>query len=469
MTEQALLKKVRNGESLSVKEQVLLVVLLSIPSILAQISSIAMQYIDASMVGTLGADASASVGLVSTTTWLTTGLCQAVCIGFTVKVAFRIGAKEEQKARETVKYGLLTVISFSLVMMCIAVLVHRMLPGWLGGAEEIRENASRYFLIFGLSLPFFEINYASGGMLQCSGDMRTVGFLNILMCVLDVIYNFLFIFPTRIISVFGFSFTMPGAGLGVTGAALGTALAVVCCSLLMLGRLLIHSDSLHLRKGEHYKPCLPDILADLKVSSPVMLSSVIMGFAYIAGTYIVAPLGTIAIAANSFAVTAESICYMPGYGIGAASTTAVGQARGAGRTDLTNRFGYVSVYLGIAAMTCMAVFLYFMAPVMMRMLTPDESVRAAGIQVLRTICFAEPLYGASIVAEGVFRGRGETGIPTVLNLISMWCVRIPLSAYFAGKFGLWGVWLGQGIELCFRGTIYLLALHRKTKYTDNVS
>ena len=237
MTEQALLQKVRNGEGLSVKEQIQLVILLSIPSILAQISSIAMQYIDASMVGTLGADASASVGLVSTTTWLTTGLCQAVCIGFTVKVAFRIGAKEEQGARETVKYGLLTVYFFSLIMMCIAVLVHR----------------------------------------------------------------------------------------------------------------------------------------------------------------------------------------------------------------------------------------YFMAPVMMRMLTPDEAVRTAGIQVLRTICFAEPLYGASIVAEGVFRGRGETGIPTVLNLISMWCVRIPLSAYFARRFGLFGVWRGQGIELCFRGTIYLLALHRKTKYTDTVS
>ena len=463
--EQTLLKKVRDGFTLTFREQILLVVMLSIPAILAQISSIIMQYIDASMVGRLGAGASAAVGLVSTTTWLTGGLCNSVAIGFTVRVAHRIGAKDEKKAREPVRYGLVTAFLFSLALMTVIVLIHRHLPVWLGGSEEIRENAARYFLIYGCTLPLMQLNLSAGGMLQSSGDMRTTGFLHILMCFLDVVFNYFLIFPTRTVQLFGHAFRMPGAGLQVTGAALGTLLAVLCSALLMLRHLLFVSPPLRLRREEKYRFRRKDITDDLKISFPVMISSVIMGFAYVAGTRIVAPLGTIAIAANSFAVTAESLCYMPGYGIGAASTTVVGQAKGAGRRDLSGRLGWLSVALGALSMAVMAVFLYFMAPVMLQLLTPDPQVRAAGVQVLRIIAFAEPLYGASIVAEGVFRGLGRTRIPTVLNLVSMWCVRIPLSVLLARRMGLPGVWTAQCIELCFRGTIYLTALRLTGRQT----
>lgn len=463
--EQLLLKKLRDGQPLTLREQASLVLLLSIPAILAQISSIVMQYIDASMVGRLGADASAAVGLVSTTTWLTGGLCSSLGIGFTVRVAHRIGAKEEARARETVKYGLVTVFLFSLLLMTVIVLLHRRLPLWLGGAEDICENAARYFLVYGCTLPLMALNMAAGGMLQSSGDMRTTGFLHILMCFLDVIFNYFLIFPTRTVRLFGHAFRIPGAGLQVTGAALGTMLAVLCSAVLMLRHLLSVSPALHLRREETYRFRGKDVADDLKISLPVMVSSVIMGSAYVAGTRIVAPLGTIAIAANSFAVTAESLCYMPGYGIGAASTTVVGQAKGAGRKDLSGRLGWLAVALGALSMGVMAVFLYAMAPVMLRMLTPDARVREAGVQVLRIIAFAEPLYGASIVAEGVFRGLGKTHIPARLNLVSMWLIRIPLAILLAGRMGLPGVWTAQCIELSFRGSIYLLALllHQRKK------
>lgn len=456
--EQTLLKKLRDGQALSLREQASLVVLLSIPAILAQISSIVMQYIDASMVGSLGAGASAAVGLVSTTTWLTGGLCSSVSIGFTVRVAHRIGANDSKKARETVKYGLAAAFLFSLILMTVIILIHRHLPVWLGGSEEVSANAARYFFVYGCTLPLMQLNMSAGGMLQSSGNMRTTGFLHILMCFLDVVFNFFLIFPTRTVHIFGQKVLMPGAGLQVTGAALGTMLAVLCSAALMVRHLLFVSPALHLRGEEKYHFRLRDVIDDLKLSFPVMISSVIMGSAYVAGTRIVAPLGTIAIAANSFAVTAESLCYMPGYGIGAASTTVVGQAKGAGRRDLSGRLGWLSVALGALSMGIMAVFLYHMAPLMLRMLTPDSRVRAAGVQVLRIIAFAEPLYGASIVAEGVFRGLGRTSIPTGLNLVSMWFVRIPLSVLLAGKMGLPGVWTAQCIELCFRGMIYLAAL-----------
>lgn len=85
-----LLSLIREGKSMTLGQQLRLTAYLSVPAIMAQVSSIAMQYIDASMVGSLGANAAASIGLVSTTTWLFWGLCAAAATGFSVQVAHRI-------------------------------------------------------------------------------------------------------------------------------------------------------------------------------------------------------------------------------------------------------------------------------------------------------------------------------------------------------------------------------------------
>ena len=194
-----------------------------------------------------------------------------------------------------------------------------------------------------------------------------------------------------------------------------------------------------------------------------MISSLIMGFAYVLSTKIVAPLGNIAITANSFSITAESLCYMPGYGISHAAVTLVGQMKGAGNKKQEKNFAYMTVIIGMAFMALSAVLLYIFAPQMIGIMSSEEEVRTLGTQILRIEAFAEPMFGASIVAEGVFRGKGKTRIPTILNLISMWCVRLPASLFAAGKFGLVGVWVVMCFELCFRGIIFLVAMWKEYK------
>lgn len=185
----------RKGERLAFGQQLLLIFQLSIPAIMAQISSIVMQYIDASMVGQLGAKDSASIGLVSSSTWLMGGLCSAASIGFTVQIAQRIGAGEEKRARNIVRQGLLAVLVFSLLLCLLGAGLSGVLPRWLGGGADICKNASRYFFVYALSLPAIQMNNAAGGMLQCSGNMRLPSVLHIFMCILDVIFNSVLIFP----------------------------------------------------------------------------------------------------------------------------------------------------------------------------------------------------------------------------------------------------------------------------------
>lgn len=460
--ENKLLKMVQDGLPMTLGQQLSLTVQLSIPAIISQLSSILMQFIDASMVGSLGAEASASIGLVSTTTWLFAGISVACATGFYVQVSHLLGSKDTVNARSVLRQSIVMTMIFSIIVSVIGCAISWPLPRWLGGEEAIRHDASMYFFIFILSLPAMQMNMLASGMLRSSGNMVTPSLLNIVMCLLDVVFNFFLIFPTRTISVFGAEMPVYGAGLGVTGAAIGTALATVIVAALLLYSLCVKSPELNLvqEKGS-FRPTKQCFKNAVGIALPMGCERVIMCGAQIMSTVIVAPLGTVAIAANSFAITAESLCYMPGHGVSNAATTLVGQSIGARRRDLTWRFAHISVLMGIVVMTVMGIVMYVAAPGMMGIMTPDAAVQELGAKVLRIEAFAEPMYAASIVVYGVFVGVGDTLVPSIMNLCSIWAVRLTLAAWLAPEYGLEGVWIAMCIELCFRGIIFLIRLYRK--------
>lgn len=441
---------------------------------MAQLSSILMQYIDAAMVGRLGADDSAAVGLVSTSLWLFWGLCSSAMVGFSVQVAHRIGAADYSSARSVLRQGLGSAVLFGLVMAVIGCAIAVPLPHWLGGEGKVCEGASVYFMVFVASLPLLTLNYLGGGVLRASGNMKVAGAVNVLMCLLDVVFNFFFIFPSREMQLAGASLHIPGLGLGVLGAALGTVCAEVVSAALMLWYACVRQPDLAIvgkraagrdirpytrhRNWRDFLPTGTVLRNALRVSAPMTLEHGVICGAQIVVTVIVAPLGVMAIAANAFAVTAEALCYMPGYGIGDAATTLVGQSYGAKRKDLARQFGYLTVGLGMAVMTVMGVILWLAAPAVMELLSPVADIRSLGVSALRIEAWAEPMFAASIVAYGVMVGVGDTIVPAAMNFSSIWLVRLPIAALLAPSMGLDGVWLAMCIELCFRGMIFLWRL-----------
>lgn len=457
----SLLVYIREGREMTFGQQLKLVVSLSLPAIIAQLSYIIMQYIDAAMVGSLGADASAAIGLVSTTTWLFWGLCVAATTGFSVQVAHRIGAGDFKGARSVLRQSIIATGLFSFLLAIIGWSISDSLPGWLGGDAIIHRDASIYFLIFSLFLPVLQMNFLAGGMLRCSGNMRMPSMIGVLMCVLDVIFNYFLIFPSRDIHIGTLTFFMPGAGWGVKGAALGTAFAEFVAAAVLMWFLLSRSSDLKLigERGR-FLPTFATIKKALHIGLPMGIEHIVICGAQIMTTVIVAPLGVFAIAANSFAITAESLCYMPGYGIADAATTLVGQSLGAGRRDLTRRFAYITVFMGMAVMGVMGIIMYVAAPQIIGMMTPVEEIRALGIMSLRIEAFAEPMFAAAIVAYGVFVGAADTLVPCLMNFFSIWAVRLSLAALLAPSMGLKGVWIAMCVELCFRGLIFLVRLQR---------
>ena len=441
-----LMESIRSGRAMVRSEKLNLIVGLSIPSMLAQISTVMMFFIDASMVGHLGAEASASIGLIESTTWLIGSLLSAAATGFSVQVAHFIGANDFVKARQVFRHALICGLAFSVFLSLIGVGIHSHLPYWLGGGADIASASSGYFLIYSLVLPFVYLYHTSEMMLKSAGNMHTPSVMAILVCICDVIFNYIFIYICK---------------LGVVGAAMGTALAYICISLPNLYLSACKNRMLNLRQDHvRFHWVKEYVQRACKISIPIAIQNILMSGAQIVSTMIVAPLGNIAIAAHSFAITAESLCYMPGYGIGDAATTLVGQTHGAGRIDLCKNFAYMTVGLGMLVMALMGVIMYVFAPEMIGVLSPVEAIRELGTTCLRIEAFAEPFFAASIVTYCVCVGAGDTFKPAAINLGTMWLVRLTLAYGLSQSYGLEGVWIAMATELTFRGVLFLIRLFR---------
>ena len=432
---------------MSRREKIKLALFLGLPAMLAQLGTIVMEYIDAGMVGRLGSEQAASIGLVATSTWIFGGFCFANASGFSVQVSQLIGSRNYAKAREVMRKGFVSVLIFSLLLAFLGLVISPFLPYWLGGDESICADASAYFAIFCAFLPIMQIAVISCSMLQASGNMKIPSIVEVSACILDVALNYLFIYVLD---------------MGVKGAAIGTGLATMITHAFAIWYLFVVCPELNiLQDSSSWIPDREHLKAAFGISGPMWLQNIITRGAYVMSTVIVAPLGTIAIAANSFAITAESFCYMPGYGLSDAATSLVGQSLGAKRKDLARQFAYISTGLAAAMMTAAGILRYIFAPQMMGLLTNDPEVIALGVKVLRIEAFAETLYAVSIIGYGSCVGAGDTLVPMVMNFASMWVVRIGLALILTPKIGLAGYWIAMCIELNVRGIIFFLRIRGK--------
>lgn len=436
-----LLSLIREGRPMRLGEQLQLTLLLAVPAILAQLSSVMMQYIDTAMVGRLGAIPSASVGLMASSTWIFTGFTMAVGTGFSVQVAHLCGAGDFRAARQVLRQALVCSFGIALLFALVGVGIGPALPGWLGGGPDVVTDSASYFRIYSAFLPIGAVGYAANAMLQASGNMKVPSILYISMCALDVVFNYLFIYIL---------------GMGVPGAALGTGLAETVTSLFSLWFILCRSRDLKIlgEKGS-FRPTRHVVTNAVRITGPMWLQNLIMRGAHVMSTVIVAPLGPVAIAANAFAITAESFCYMPGYGLEEAATTLVGQSLGAGRKDIARRFARITVWMGAGIMSALAVLMWAFAPQLMGLLSTDPDVVALGARVLRIEAFAETMYAVSIVAYGACVGAGDTMVPTIFNFAGMWVVRIGLALLLTPRYGLEGYWIAMCIDLNIRGLLFL--------------
>ena len=452
--------RIRQGEDIPLSQTAQVVLALSLPSILQQMVVTAMEYIDAAMVGHIGAEATAAIGIVSSSTWLLHGVLVGLYTAFSIQIAQYLGADRQEDARGVLRQSMLFNLILGLGAAAFGIGISRFLPGWLGADPSLQANASAYFAIWSAALPFTMAMGMYTAQLRATGDALTPGLISVLVCVLDIVFNFFLINPSRTLVLFGRTVTVWGAGLGVPGAALGTALSDVVGGLLALAILLLRDGPLCIRRPGSWKITRSCLMNLWRVGAPLAAERAALSSAQVVLVRIVSGLGTVAIAANSLGVSAEGLCYMAGYGIQDASIALIGQAVGANRRDMAKRFAWLCTAMGMGIMALSGAGLWLFAPALMGIFTADAAVIALGARVLRIEAFAEPMFGASIVASGAMQGAGDSTACFVLNLVSMWGIRLTLASLLAPRFGLVGVWSAMCCELCIRGLLFLVRLAR---------
>ena len=442
------------------RSTLLSVLFLAWPAIIEQIMLTLVQYVDTAMVGSLGSGATAAVGITSSTTWLFNGFFNAAAIGFSVQVAQHLGAGRQEDARRVTWQALRFVCIFGVMMGAIAFVLSFFLPTMLGADPAIRGDASLYFRIIACAMPFTLGSNMFSAIIRCSGDTRTPMILNVMINVLNVILNTLFIYSPRTVTLFGSQFYLWGAGWGVGGAAFASGLSTALGACMFLLVIFRKKSPIQISIKQRYRFERLCLLTAWKLGLPAALERSTLSVAQIVITALITGIGTVAVATNHLAVTAESISYLPASGVAVAGTTLVGQAIGAGRKDLAQRFARTVSWMGVVIMTFGGAVLFFFAPQLIQIFSSDPEVIDLGSQVLRIVAFAEPLFGASIVASGALRGAGDSKGPFLINLATMWGVRITLSLVLVGRLGLIGVWLAMAAELCVRGLVFMIRLYR---------
>ena len=414
-----------------------------------------VQYVDTAMVGALGAQASAAVGLTGSVTWLVNGIFFAAGIGALAVISRALGARDEKTARETAAQSVFIAAVAGVAMCAATLLVSPVLPAWLNAEAEIRADATAYFAIICMPMVFRAASIIFGSVLRAAGDTRTPMLANLAMNALNVVMNFLLIYPTRELNILGLAFTMPGAGLGVSGAAIATALSYVLGGVLITCAMWKNAAVSPRRGGLRLNA--KAMQSCLRIAVPVALARLTTSAGHVVFAALVATLGTVSLAAHSIALTAEEAFYIPVFGINAAAATLTGNALGEKDARKLDMVGRSTIVITLLLMSFTGALLFAFAPVVMRLFTPDARVVAEGVTVLRLVALSEPIFGIAIGVEGMLQGAGDTIVPFTITTATMWLVRIAgtVAVIYGLKLGLSAVWVCMVAENTVRGALYL--------------
>lgn len=398
------------------------VVKLAWPTMLEQLLFTAVQYIDTFMVSSLGTLATAAVGCTTTVNWLIGSAVSALGVGFLAYISQALGAGDVPRAKKAAAQSVLVMLIVGALTTALTLSLSGVIPKWMQADEAIRETASTYFFILYLPMFFRTAQIIFGTVLRAAGDTRTPMRVSILVNLVNVAGNFLLIYPTRTASFFKSTVTIPGAGLGVIGAAAASAAAFVVGGILITAAFLRHPEVSP--RGESLRPQKDVLSACMKIALPNMAQRFCTSLGYVVFASCINSLGQIATAAHTIANTVESAFYVPGYGMQTAAATLTGNAIGANDKKRIPALSKVILLLEIGMMIVSGGLLFAFAPSLVRIFSKDEEVIRLGSTVLRMVALSEPFYGVSIVTEGMLQGAGKTGVPFIFNVLCMWGARI---------------------------------------------
>ncbi len=430
------------------------------PTIVEQVMQTAVQYIDTAMVGSLGTQATAAVGATGTVGWLIISTFSALGVGFLALIARACGAGDAAAAKKAVSQATLIVVAAGLLSTIVCSSISRIVPVWMQVEPAIRDLAGTYFFIIYLPMLPRSASMIFGTVLRAAGDTKTPMKVGMIVNCINIVLNFLLIYETRAMTLLGVTFTIPGAGLGVIGAAIASAAAFTWGGIHITYVLWKHP--MVSPKGMSLKPDMSILKPCVKIAFPNMLQRFGTSLGFVVFSSMINALGQVATATHTIANTVESAFYIPGYGMQTAAATLAGNAYGAKDKQRMKSLSDMFIPIEVILMVFSGAALFFSAPALMGLFSKSPEIIELGSTVLRMVAISEPFYGVSIIVEGMMMGVGRTKAPFVYNVIGMWCIRI-VGTFICTKLlgmGLISAWACMIAHNMFLFCLYLIAYIR---------
>lgn len=421
---------------------------LAIPTILEEVLSTLIQYVDTAMVGQLGEKATASVSTTTTINWLIFALPAAISVSVLAIASKAMGARDEKRLKRVSGQAILLSLVSGGILEIAAIILSPYIPIWMGAAEDIQGMASLYFTILSTTLILRTSSRIFAAMMRATKDTKTPMLISASENILNAILNWVFIY---------------GLSLGVVGAAIASAISYGVGGIAMF---------IAFRRNPYLKCSIKNIYPDKEILSecrriglPALGTTFASCMGYVVFASMVSGMGTTVFAAHSIAVAAEEIVYIPGYGLRVATSALVGNAIGEGDHKKLKLTEELSIALTMIIMLINGTLLYIYAYPLMNIFTSSKAVAVLGADMLKLVAFSEPFFGLMICIEGIFYGMGKTKSIFIIETFSMWCVRI-LSTFVVVKIlglPLYAVWICMIMDNIFKSVMLLLAFLRNGK------
>lgn len=431
--------------------------MLAWPVFVEQISTTLVNFVDTAMVGSMGKEATAAISISGSPNMAVVGIIAALGVGITACVAKAAGSGDTGAVRKLMRHVLLVALYIGVPAALLLMALCRLIPLWMGAEPAILNTAAQCNLITGFGRIFNFAAICFHAAFRGYGDTKSPMVANVALNIINVVGNFFLIFPTRTITVLGYAFLVPGAGLGVIGAGTATAVAMLASGLIAFYNAFKKSNPYRVALGNGwYKPERELSRSIFSISLPAMLERFCLTPASILVGSSIAALGTASVAARSLCLTAESLSYMPAFAFQTAITTLVGQAYGAKKLELADRFVRVCLQVAGIVMFFTGLALFIFADPIISVFTPDREVIRMAAACLRVEASIQVPQVLGWIYGGALRGVGNTRIGFVLNAITSWGIMVPGMVLGIRLFGLplEQVYWVIGVEIVVRSVMF---------------
>jgi len=401
------------------------IVLLSIPMVLEMGMEAVFALVDIFFVSRLGEHAIATVGLTELLLTLVYSVAWGVGMGITSVVARRTGEKDPNGAAEAAVQGVLITLLLGVVLAVPGLFFPGALLRLMNAEPAVVAIGSDYVrIMFGsnvIILLLFAINAIFRGAGDAAIAMRTLilaNGINILLC------------PVLIHGVGAWD------GLGVTGAALATAIGRGIGVAYQFSRLYSSAGRVDLRGlPVRFQPGV--MWTIVRVSLGGVVQFVLPSVSWMFLGSIVATFGSASTAGYTVAVRIMLFSLLPSWGVANAASTLVGQNLGAGRPDRAERSAWLCGHFNMMYLVAIALVFWSFAPDLVGVFSEGAEMGGYGVAALRTVCLGYFFYGYGMVLAQSFNGAGDTITPTLMNAFCFLVIQIPLAWCLSTVLG-WG-------------------------------